>query len=82
LEYLDGVDLNLYISLLQGIESVRQKSKKCIINWYYEDGDEDIFEKEEYISLAVYIPYNITKICELKNNHTDLSLDSWLTITA
>lgn len=62
LEYLDGINLNIYISLLKKIESIKLKNKKYIINWYYEEGDEDILEKGEYISSELDIPFNFIKI--------------------
>jgi hypothetical protein len=62
LEYLNGIDLKSYISLLKKITSIRLKNKKYIINWYYEEGDEDILEKGECISLVLDIPFNFIKI--------------------
>jgi hypothetical protein len=62
MEYLDGINLNIFISLLKKITSVKLENKKCIINWYYEEGDEDILDKGEYISSVLDIPLNIIKI--------------------
>jgi hypothetical protein len=64
LEYLNGINLKSYISLLKKITSIRLKNKKYIINWYYEEGDEDILEKGECISLVLDIPFNFIKICD------------------
>jgi hypothetical protein len=50
LEYLNTNNIKFYISLLKKIENERLKDKKLVINWYYEEGDEDIYEKGEYIS--------------------------------
>jgi hypothetical protein len=38
------------------------KHKKFIINWYYEEGDEDILERGEYFSSILDVPVNIIKI--------------------
>ena len=62
LEYLKGLDINIYISLLKKITSISLKNKKYIINWYYEEGDEDILEKGECISSVLDIPFNFIKI--------------------
>jgi hypothetical protein len=62
MEYLDGINLNIYISLLKKITSIKLGNKKCVINWYYEEGDEDILEKGEYISSVLDIHFNIIKI--------------------
>lgn len=50
LEYLNTNNIKFYISLLRKIETIRLKNKKMVINWYYEEGDEDILEKGENIS--------------------------------
>jgi hypothetical protein len=62
LDYLDGINLRIYISLLKNIATVKLKNKKYIINWYYEEDDEDILEKGEYISSVLNLPFNFIKI--------------------
>ena len=62
LEYFNEINLYFYISLLKKIESVKLRNKKFIINWYYEEGDEDILEKGENISFILDIPFNFIKI--------------------
>ena len=62
LEYFDEINLKIYYSLLKKIESIKSKNKKFIINWYYEEGDEDILEKGEKISTALDIPFNFIMI--------------------
>ena len=64
LEYLKGVDLKIYISLLRKISSVRLKNKKCVVNWYYEEGDDDIFDAGECISMTLNQPFNFIKISD------------------
>jgi hypothetical protein len=39
-------------------------NKKYSINWYYEEGDEDILEKGEDISSALNIPFNFIMISD------------------
>jgi hypothetical protein len=62
LEYLDEINLKIYYSLLKKVESVKYKDKKFIINWYYEEDDEDILEKGEKISTILNIPFNFMMI--------------------
>jgi hypothetical protein len=62
LEYFNEVNLYVYISLLKKIKAIELKNKKYIINWYYEEGDEDILEKGENISFILNIPFNFIKI--------------------
>ncbi|MGC1390126.1 MAG: SiaC family regulatory phosphoprotein [Bacteroidales bacterium] len=64
LEYFDEINLVIYMSLLKKIESVKLKNKKYIINWYYEEGDEDILEKGENISSVLDMPFNFIMISD------------------
>ena len=64
LEYISTSNLKIYIHLLKKIESVRLKNKKYIINWYYDEGDEDILEMGEYISSILNIPFNYLYITD------------------
>jgi len=68
LEYLDTTNLNFYITLLKKVELIKLKNKKYIINWYYEEGDEDIAEKGEDISSILNLPFNFIMLHE----HNDI----------
>lgn len=68
LEYLNTNNLTFYISMLKKIESTKLMNKKCIINWYYEEGDDDIIEKGEYISSTLDVSFNFIMI----SNHNDI----------
>ncbi len=62
LEYFNSASAKVFIHLLQKITYVTLKHKKFIINWYYEEGDEDIFERGEYFSSVLDVPFNFIKI--------------------
>jgi len=64
LEYFNEINLKIFISVLKKIESVKLKNKKYIINWFYEEGDEDILENGEYISSVLDIPFNFVEISD------------------
>jgi len=64
LEYFKGVNLMIFISLLKKITYIKLKDKKFVINWYYEEGDEDILEQGEYISSFLDVPFNFIMIPE------------------
>jgi hypothetical protein len=68
LEYLNTNNIKFYISVLKKIEAVILQDKKLVINWYYEEGDEDIFEKGEYISgsLKTGMRFKMLKEGEIK----------------
>jgi hypothetical protein len=44
------------------IKHVTLKNKKFVFNWYYEEGDEDIFERGEYFASVLDVPINFIKV--------------------
>jgi hypothetical protein len=62
LEYFNSASAKLLIQLFQKISYVQLKNKKFIVNWYYEEGDEDILERGEYFSSVLNIPFNFIRI--------------------
>jgi hypothetical protein len=62
LEYFNSASAKILIRIIQKISFVQLKHKKFIVNWYYEDGDEDILERGEYFSSLVKIPFNFIKV--------------------
>jgi hypothetical protein len=61
LEYFNSASAKVFIHLLEMIKHVTLKNKKFIFNWYYEDGDEDIFERGEYFASVLDVPFNFIK---------------------
>jgi len=64
LEYFNKANSDVFISMVKKIESLNLIGKKFTINWYYEEGDEDILEKGEYFSSELKIPFNFIEIYE------------------
>jgi hypothetical protein len=62
LEYFNSASAKIFISLLQKITYVTLKHKKFVINWYYEEGDEDILERGEYFASILDVHINLLKI--------------------
>ncbi|HOO98861.1 MAG TPA: DUF1987 domain-containing protein [Bacteroidales bacterium] len=62
LEYFNSASAKVFIHLLEMIKHVTLKNKKFIFNWYYEDGDEDIFERGEYFAAVLDVPLNFIKV--------------------
>lgn len=67
LEYSNCISLMIFISLLRKFTYIRMKNKKIIINWYYEEGDEDVLEQGEYISSSLDVSFNFIMISERIN---------------
>lgn len=55
-EYLNSFSTAILVSMLKKFLEVKQQSKKLIILWYYENGDDDIFERGEYIASVINFP--------------------------
>jgi hypothetical protein len=61
LEYFNSASAKLMIQIFRKLSRVRLLNKKIIINWYYEEGDEDIYERGEYFSSVLNIPFNFIR---------------------
>jgi hypothetical protein len=62
LEYFNSASAKIFIHILQKVTYVSLKHKKFIINWYYEDGDDDILERGEYFASVLDVRFNFIKI--------------------
>ena len=62
LEYCNSSSAKAIISILQQIKLVNDKDKLFVINWYYEDGDDDILERGEYFASILDVPMNFITI--------------------
>jgi hypothetical protein len=65
LEYFNKVHSGLFLSLIRKIASLKSQGKKYSINWYYEEGDEDMLEKGEFFSEELNIPINFIEIYDV-----------------
>jgi hypothetical protein len=61
LEYFNSASAKVFVQLLQKITYVTLKDRKFVVNWYYEDGDDDILERGEYFSSVLDIPFNFIR---------------------
>jgi hypothetical protein len=55
-EYLNSSSTSILVSILKKLSQVILQSKKIVIQWFYEEDDEDILERGEYISESFNIP--------------------------
>ena len=67
-EYLNSFSTTLLVSMLRKFSQVLIQSGKLVVQWYYEEDDEDILERGEYISST----FNIPIIFILTNHIADL----------
>jgi hypothetical protein len=66
LEYFCNLNLVILISLLRKMLGIKLMQNELTINWYYEEGDEDILDMGEYISSILGTPFNFIMISEKK----------------
>jgi hypothetical protein len=64
LEYFNGVNSLIFTSLLRKITEVKLKDKLIVMNWYYEEDDEDILAQGENIASVLDIPVNYIMLSE------------------
>jgi len=48
-EYLNRFSTTILVSILRKLSQVILQSEKPVIQWYYEEDDEDIVERGEYV---------------------------------
>ena len=55
-EYLNSFSTTILVSILRNLKRVVLHSKRLEVQWYYEEDDEDIFERGQFISETFEIP--------------------------
>jgi len=62
IEYLEAVKSPLIISAIRKLMQARSTDNHLVVNWFYEEGDDDMLEQGEYISWAAGQPFNYIMI--------------------
>ena len=64
LEYINSTGSKYLLDLIRKITHIHLKknTSKFIINWFYNDKDEDMFEKGTFFSSILEVPFNLIKI--------------------
>jgi len=57
LEFLNSFNTIILTTTLKKFSQVIQHGKKLVIRWYYEEDDVDLFERGEYISANINVPF-------------------------
>ena len=58
LEYFNSGSAKYILSILQILTSLTARDLKLVINWFYEEGDDDILERGEYYASILDINFN------------------------
>ena len=64
LEYINSVGTKYLLDMINKITHIHLKNneEKFIINWYYEDIDQDMLEKGTFFSSNLNVPFNFIRI--------------------
>jgi hypothetical protein len=63
-EYIDTSSIRCVVDILTMLCSVSDASHRILVNWYYEEDDEDSHDLGEYIQAHLKIPFNIIPVEE------------------
>ena len=59
--YFNSSSSKLFFDFFDLLEEAHNNDKNVEVNWIYEEGDEDILEKGEYISSVLSTPFKFTE---------------------
>ena len=62
LEYFNSASAKYIVMILQKLKQVHLKDKKYYVNWFYEEGDEDILERGEYFESVLDMDFNFVEM--------------------
>ena len=63
-EYLNSFCTAKLVDMLKKISGIILKDKKLVINWYYEEDDEDMLEAGEDYESIIRVPFKMIEIVE------------------
>lgn len=58
LEYFNSGSSKSLLHILRALVDVTKQNSKLTINWYYEEGDDDILERGEYYESILEVKFN------------------------
>lgn len=58
LEYFNSASTKALVDIFQKLVQVELKGGKVVVNWFFEEGDDDMQEKGEYFASVLKIPFN------------------------
>ena len=57
-EYSDTGSSKCILDILKQLDEIFNKENDMIVNWYYEEGDDDMYDQGVYFKTFVNIPFN------------------------
>ena len=66
LEYLNSMSSKLLVSILKEICQLTERGKQFFVHWCFEEGDEDILERGEFIASSLNMPIDFIRSQNIK----------------
>jgi hypothetical protein len=64
LEYFNTSSSKCILDVFKKLESIHNKGSQIVINWYYEEDDEDMLEAGEDYQAIINVPFKMVQIEE------------------
>lgn len=61
-EYLNSGTSKVVLQILKTLKSISSPDHNLTINWYYEEGDDDILERGEYYATILGLKINLVEV--------------------
>lgn len=68
-EYLNGSSTRCLLSMIRVLEKVYAQDSNLVINWYYEEDDDNMKEMGQVFKSLTHLPFNILKSEEKNKLH-------------
>ena len=65
LEYFNTSSSKCILDLFKRLEKINSEAKKVLVNWYYEEDDEDMEEAGEDYQAIINLPFKIIEVEEM-----------------
>mgnify|MGYP005835605399 FL=1 len=62
LEYSNSDSAIAILHLLKVLAQLKNQNKSLIVNWYYEQGDDDVLERGQYYASILGIPFQFIEL--------------------
>jgi hypothetical protein len=64
LEYFNTSSSKCILDVFKKLETIQKSNKEVLINWYYEEDDEDMLEAGEDYESIIRVPFKMIEIVE------------------
>jgi hypothetical protein len=64
IEYSDTGSSKCILDILKQLDDIFNNDNDMIVNWYYEEGDDDMYDQGVYFKTFVNIPFNFIEFDE------------------